>query len=393
MNLLSKLIFLWKKPKVIIVTGNGRSCVAEAIFQVLKQCFSKSADLSAEDLSKAEASGEGGKVKKISEKEGNLLDFLKNEILIFDTELAKAKEFNFLIKNSRLPILVVTQVGEIPSDKDFFAGERKKVEEIKKLVKILPPFSRLILNFDDETVREIKSESSAHSLTLGFQSGADLKASDVRLNSGTNFKINYEGNIVPVWLNHLFGKEQIYAALVAVACGMIFELNLVEISQSLKFYKSLPGRMRLIEGIKKSWVLDDSESASVFSMIEALEILGKINIEELTRLRQGFGGQGRKIAVLGDILGIGKYTIEAHETIGEKVINAANLLFTIGPRAKFIAQGAKSKGFLEEKIFQFDEVKEAISALKTEIKEGDVILIDGSTEMKMGKVVEEIIAR
>jgi len=95
---------------------------------------------------------------------------------------------------------------------------------------------------------------------------------------------------------------------------------------------------------------------------------------------------------LGDILGIGKYTIEAHESIGEKVTKSADLLFTVGPRAKFIAEGAIIKGMPKEKIFQFDKIEEAGIALQGERKEGDLILVDGSTEMKMEEIVEEIIA-
>ena len=44
----------------------------------------------------------------------------------------------------------------------------------------------------------------------------------------------------------------------------------------------------------------------------------------------------------------------------------------------------------EEKIFHFDEIEEAKKALQDEIRENDLILIDGSKEMKMGEVVEEI---
>jgi len=90
------------------------------------------------------------------------------------------------------------------------------------------------------------------------------------------------------------------------------------------------------------------------------------------------------------VMGIGKYTIEAHETIGERVVRNSDLLFTIGPRARFIAEGAKNKGFPLEKIFQFDTINEAKLKLKEEIKEGDLILVDGSKEMEMGKIVEEI---
>jgi UDP-N-acetylmuramoyl-tripeptide--D-alanyl-D-alanine ligase len=345
-NLLFKLKFILKKPKIVIVTGEGRVCAKEAIFQVLKKYF------------------------KIGDK-----------ILLFESELKNStgvEKFNFLIKNSSLPILVVTHIGDIPPDKDFFAGEKEKTLKIRELAKCLPVYGYLILNFDDETVREIKDETNLREITFGFQERADFRVTDIKLNTGTNFKINYRGNIVPVWLEKLFGKEQIYSALSAAAVGTIFGLNLVEISQALKNYQSLPGKMRLIEGRNHSQILDDSESATVFSMVEAVEILGKI---------QGFK---RKIAVLGDVVGIGKYTIEAHEAIGERVAKNSDLLFTFGERAKFIAQGAIQKGMTIEKIFQFDTIDEGKLKLREEIKEGDLILVDGSKEMEMGKIVEEI---
>lgn len=384
MNILSKIKFFWKKPKIIIITGNGCQSAKEAIFQVLKPYFQ-----------------------------------VGKEILLFESDLKNLKEvkkFKFYIKNSALPILVVTHVGDIPFDKDFFApletnkfltgfaGEKEKTIKIRKLAKVLPSQGYLILNFDDETVREIKDEMNLKEFTFGFQEGADFQVSDIKLNpveefrnvtvgdklgkahskfsygvnSGTNFKINYGGNIVPFWLEKLFGKEQIYSALAASVIGTIFGLNLVEISQALKNYYSLSGKMRLIEGIKQSMILDDSESATVFSMIEAVEILGQI---------QGFK---RKIAVLGDITGIGRYTAEAHEAIGERAVRNADLLFSFGQRAHFIAEGARNRGMNLEKIFQFNTIEEGKSKLRDEVKEGDLILVDGSKEVEMKKIIEEI---
>jgi len=236
-NFLFKLIFFWKKPKIIIITGRGKACAAEAIFQVLRPHF---------------------KVGKLTNFPHSLSfgQILGKEILIFETRIEKAENFNFLIKKASLPILLLTHIGDIPFDNDFFAGDREKTKEIRKLAKILPSQGYLILNFDDETVREIKDETNLQDynppaalpprrapITFGFQEGADFRATDINLNSGTNFKINYKGNIVPIWLEKLFGKEQIYASLSAVSIGVIFDLNLVEISQLLKNYQGFAGKM------------------------------------------------------------------------------------------------------------------------------------------------------
>ena len=196
MSLLNKIKFLLTKPKVVIVLGGAKETAKEAISQVLKPHF---------------------KVGK--------------EILIID------QDSKFFIKHSRLPILVVTHVGEYHPDKEFFAGDIAQVAEIVKLAETLPSPAYLILNFDDETVREIKNKSRAHPLTFGFGVRADIRVSDVVLAESptleTNFKINYKGNVVPVWLKGK-EKEEIYAALAAAAVGEVLGLNLVEISEALK---------------------------------------------------------------------------------------------------------------------------------------------------------------
>lgn len=343
---MNKFLFFFKRPKVVIVVGQGNKLTKEAIFQVLKNYF---------------------KIGK--------------EILIYETDLKDIKDFKFLIKRSRLPILVVTRVGEYHPEREFFAGPIAEISEIKKLAEVLPTHSYLILNFDDETVRDLKSKTKAHSLTFGFGVRADLRVTDIVLtpfpSSGTNFKINYQGKIVPVWLEKLFGKKHIYAALAVAVAGEVLDLNLVEISEALKNYRGLSGEMQLLKGIKNSWILDSSENTSSLSMLEDLEILGKLQAK-------------RKIAVLGDILRIGKYTVEAHEAIGERIKGSADLLFTVGPRAKFFAQGAISRGMSEDKIFQFDESGSVGKALQDEIREGDLILVDGSKEMKMSEIITEI---
>jgi len=358
MNFLAKLLFYIKKPKVIIVTGRGRACAAEAIFRVLKTQF---------------------RVKKLIDKTPKF-GISKRRIFIIETEIRNSnrKELTFLVKASSLPVLIVTNVGDIPPDCEFFSGDRKETKNIRKLAKSLPVFGYLILNFDDEVVREIDDITNLNTFSFGFQEGADFQTTDIKINGGLNFKTNYKGKIVPFWHEKVFGKEQIYSILAAVSTGIIFDLNFVEIAEALKKYTSLPGRMRLISGINNSEILDDSESASVYSMTEAVEVLGKLE------------SAGRKIAVLGDVLGVGKYTIEAHETIGEKVALAVDLLFTVGARAKFIAQGAVTKGMKKENIFQFDTIESIIPELQKTIKEGDLILVDGSKEMEMEKIVHSI---
>jgi len=203
-SIFNKLKSFWKKPKVVIVTGNGRKTAFEAISHLLKKYFE-----------------------------------VNKNILVFETNLKDPQEFRklqILAKKSELPTLVITHIGEIPTDKLSFNGSETEISEIRDFLKIFSQFKRryLVLNFDDDTVRNFKKENPVNSLTFGFQEGADFMCSDIKMNGGTNFKINYDGKTVPFWIEKALAKEQIYSILSAAAVGTILNLNLVEISETLK---------------------------------------------------------------------------------------------------------------------------------------------------------------
>jgi len=212
MNLFTKLIFYLKRPWLIIVENEEKNQTAEAIFYVLSPFF---------------------KVEKV--KELNSRNILKNRILILSSNLKE--DLAFLVKKSKKTILVITNPNKTP---------RERI----RLAKQLPARASLILNFDNEMAKEIGKESQAPVLTFGFQKRAELYVSDFHTNGlghwldsesqakpSTNFKINYQGNTVPVWLGGTFKKENLYSVLAAVCCGLQFGLNLIEISRALKNLK------------------------------------------------------------------------------------------------------------------------------------------------------------
>ena len=156
-------------------------------------------------------------------------------------------------------------------------------------------------------------------------------------------------------------------------------MNLVKISEALVNYRSPAGRLTLIKGIKQSNIIDDTYNASPLAMREALETLKRLKAK-------------RKIAVFGDMLEIGKYTMQAHEEIGHFASKVIDILITVGTRAKFIAEGAAKFGMSKKSIFQFDDVNKAGIFLQDKIQKGDLILIKGSQGVRMEKIVEEVMA-
>lgn len=196
------------------------------------------------------------------------------------------------------------------------------------------------------------------------------------------FKVDYTGSTVPVKTKGVLGVQHIYPALAAFAVGATQGLNLVSMSQSLsEEHEAQPGRMKLIEGIKGSTIIDDSYNSSPVAVRWALRTLGDVQTN------------GRKIAVLGDMMELGEYSPGEHKKLGELAFNTCQMLVTVGLRSRDTAAGALNAGMDESNILQFEDSRKAGAYLQNIIEKNDVILVKGSRwAMRMERTVEEIMA-
>lgn len=404
LKILARLVLIKYKPVIIAVTGSvGKTSTKEAIYAILKNHFGENQVRRNERNYNNEI---GVPLTIFGLETGGksiatwFLRFIKiflmlvfrekyPKILIVEMGADRPGDIKYLTKFVKAKVGIITAIGEVPVHVEFFESPQALALEKKKLIDSLGSDGVAVLDCDDDIVRQMGENIRAKVLTYGFDERADVRATNYEVKT-TNldeegifgfvtFKLNYRGSAVPAKLFNVFGEHQTYSALAAAAVGIIFNLNLIEISEGLRTYKSLPGRMKLIKGIKNTLIIDDTYNAAPLSTLAALETLEKLEGK-------------RKIAVLGDMLEIGKYAPEVHEQIGRKTAEVANLLFTVGERAKFIAEGARAKGTEKDKIFEFCTSDEAGKLLQDKLEEGDIILIKGSRAMKMEKIVKEIMA-
>lgn len=393
LKILAKIVLWQQQPEIIAVTGSvGKTSTKEAIYKVLEKHFFVRRNM-------RNYNNEIGVPLTILGLETggrSLSAWLKNffkvgavilggkkypEILILEIGVDRPGDMNYLLNFIPVKIGIITAIGEFPSHLEFFPEKEKLVEEKALLVKKLPKNGLAILNYDDLSVRMIGDDLPAKVkiIQYGFGQGADLIIFNLeKKDFGINFKIDYQGSVVPIKLTKTLGKKQAYAAAAAAAVGLTLGLNLVEISNALRKFHSLAGRTNLIKGIKNSWIIDDSYNSSPGAALAALEIL-----EEFS---------GRKIAVLGDMLELGEATEAGHRQVGQKAASVADLLFVVGSRARFIADEAKRQGLPPERIFQFSRAEEAALAVQNELAQGDIILVKGSRAVHLEKVVKEIMA-
>ena len=305
------------------------------------------------------------------------------EILVLEYGADRPGDLKELLSIVRPNIGVVTAIGDVPVHVEFYAGPEEVAREKSRLIEQLPAAGFSILNYDDETVMGLKDRTRAHVMTFGFGRGAEVQILSFENRSeggrpvGIAFKLEHGGRSVPVRLDGVFGKAQGYAAAASACVGVIFGMNLVKVSEALKTYRPAHGRMNLASGIQGSWVIDDSYNASPLSMHAALDTL------------RDLPGR-RKIVILGDMLEIGKYAIEAHERVGRLAARASDVVITVGPRAKFIADAAGKSGLNRKNIYVFDVVEDAIETALHVIQKGDLVLVKASRAIGLDKIVEAI---
>jgi UDP-N-acetylmuramoyl-tripeptide--D-alanyl-D-alanine ligase len=305
------------------------------------------------------------------------------EILILEYGADRPGDIKYLLSIARPNVSVITAVGDIPVHVEYYEGPADVAREKGRLIEYLPAGGFAILNGDDVTVLGLQSRTRARVMTYGFERGAEVRLSRFENKvydgapAGISFKLEYGSAVVPVRIDGAFGRANAYAAGAAAAVGLVFGMNLVTISDALARYAPPPHRMELVPGVKFATIIDDSYNASLIAMRAALETLGALPAK-------------RRVAVLGDMLEIGKYTPEAHESVGREAAKCADALFTVGPRAKFIAEAARAAGMKRTAIFSFDTADDARKPVQDFIKKGDLILVKGSHSMRMDKIVEEI---
>ncbi len=305
------------------------------------------------------------------------------EIIVLEYGVDRVGDMKYLLDIARPHIGVFTAMGnETPVHIEFFAGPEVILKEKTKLVSQLPTTGFAVLNADDMKVMTAKEYTRANVITFGFSEKADMRISAFSNyvsdeGGGVTFKLTYGGSVVPIRIEGGLGRAPAYAAAVGAVTGLIFGMNLVKIAEALSHYVPPNGRERIIRGIRHSVIIDDTYNASPTATKEALATLKSLDAK-------------RKIAVLGDMLELGKYTFDEHQALGHLIPESADLLFTVGIRAKIIAETAEKIGFSKKKIFVFTNIHEAAMQLQQKVLRGDLILIKGSQGVRMERVVKEI---
>jgi UDP-N-acetylmuramoyl-tripeptide--D-alanyl-D-alanine ligase len=291
----------------------------------------------------------------------------------------KAGEITFLCDLALPQIGVVTNVGMVHAER---AGSIEAIAKGKaELVQALPPEPEgiAILNYDDPLVRDMSSLTRARVFYYGLDPNADLWADNIEGLGleGVRFQLHYKGEDLFLRVP-LIGRHSVHTALRAAAVGLVDGLTWQEIVRGLR---SGTTQLRLVavRSTNGALILDDTYNASPQSTLAALNLL-----EEL---------EGRKVAVLGDMLELGPYEEEGHEIVGLRAAEVVDELVCLGQRAKRIALAAQQAGLPSSSVVELDEAQQVVDYLQRRLQPQDVVLVKGSRGMHMDRIVASLEAR
>ena len=285
-------------------------------------------------------------------------------------------EIALLCDIARPQVGVITNIGPVHLER---AGTMEAIVSGKaELVEALPPAPEgvAILNYDDDRVRAMAVRTRARVFTYGLSAQADLWADQiVGLGlDGVRFALHHgrehEHIRVP-----MLGQHSVHTALRAAAVGLVEGMSWEEILAGLQ---SSHAQLRLVAvaGPGGSILLDDTYNAAPESTIAALNLLAEL--------------EGRRLAVLGDMLELGSYEEAGHRMVGARAAGVADELVTVGSRARWIAEEAIKAGLPAGHVTHFEAVAPAIDALRRRIGAGDVVLVKGSRGMRMDQIVDSL---
>ena len=288
-------------------------------------------------------------------------------------------EIAFLCDISLPSVGVVTNVGTVHAER---AGSQEAIFAGKsELVQALPPAPEgtAILNFDDSWVRKMEEKTRARVFFYGLSPEAHLWADEIQGLGleGIRFRLHYQNETLHAHIP-LIGRHSVHTALRAAAVGLVEGLTWQEIFDGLK-QGHAQLRLVAVRSQTGALLLDDTYNASPESMLAALNLLDELD--------------GRKIAVLGDMLELGPYEKQGHEMVGLRAARVADVLIVLGARARIIADAARRAGMPKARVHEFEQIEPIVDWLGQNLTANDVALIKGSHGLRMDRIVAALEVR
>src|SRR6266849_4399250 len=260
-----------------------------------------------------------------------------------------------------------------------------RLGEMARLCEIAEPTHGVLTNIGATHLETLAARVRGQVRSFGFSERADVRALQVeRRGLAFSFvRVGVRGRARPLSVTlGVAGAHNIANALAAIATGLALGIGESAIRAGLARFRPTAMRSEVRRWRGVTW-LNDCYNANPSSMRAALRWLAELEGE--------LKGNGRAIAVLGDMLELGEGSVRVHRDIGEELARqGTDYLLTVGDLAAEIAAGARGAGMPVDRVIVTQEHGALAERLKDILRAGDVVLLKGSRGTRMERVLEEL---
>jgi UDP-N-acetylmuramoyl-tripeptide--D-alanyl-D-alanine ligase len=270
-----------------------------------------------------------------------------------------AGEIRKLCEIAQPEVGVVTNVGF--AHIEFFESIEGIAAAKRELIEALGPRDVAVLNADDERVAEFTRSHKGRSILYGCSASAEVRAENPQLHpDGSCFTVDSIR-----FQTRLTGRHSISNILAGLAVARVFEIPFAELTDTIAALE--PGNMR---GERHVWngatILDDSYNSNPEAARSMIDVLS------------GWPAQ-RRIAVLGEMLELGRKAEELHRELGAYAAQSGvDVLIGVRGASKSLVEAGRQNGLADGAALFFDEPEEAGEFLRTLVRNGDAVLFKGS---------------
>jgi UDP-N-acetylmuramoyl-tripeptide--D-alanyl-D-alanine ligase len=302
---------------------------------------------------------------------------------VFEIGMNHPDEIRPLVKMVRPHVAMITTVAAA------HLGNFKSLGEIAmakaEIMEGLEEGGYLLLNRDNEKYGALKKRADelgiGHVRSFGEHKQATIRLMSVRLeadHSDITARLNARDIALTIGAP---GRHIVQNALAALGAAWFAGADMAEVARAFASFSAEKGRgaRHLLDHPDGTVTLiDESYNANPASMRAALSLLQS----------SATGEGGRRIAVLGDMLEMGKFSEKVHRELKPAIIEAgADIVCLAGDEMRYLADEIGS----DRAVIYRESAEELTDWLKTNVRAGDAVMIKSSFGIGFGKIVAALV--
>lgn len=300
------------------------------------------------------------------------------EIAVLELGMNHFGEMSYLTSIAQPDVVVITNIGTMHIE---HLGTREGILKAKlEIMEGIRKDGVAVFNGDEPLLWNLR-EGTHRRVYFGIENDrCDVVAEEIRqMDGGMYFTVRGMGQRFQIYVPQE-GRHSVYNALAAVTVGLLQKISPETIQYQLGLFHNTGMRQKIYEE-QGYTIIEDCYNAGPESMEAALHVLAERACE------------GKRIAVLGDMLELGSRSQAEHYRVGRLAAVAADRILAYGDHSQRVITGAVTGGMSIKNAVHYEDQYEMAEALKHLAKPGDVILFKGSRGMKMEQVLQAFLER